>query len=105
LDEHSRNTYAGEYYLADEWEKLAKVDFGPIQVSALEDGSDFVKRCYGENAMDYGFTLLNHRTFGIEFPRKYFLNKNHITSSGQRLCNPIQYDEHAFKSFSKPYIE
>jgi len=98
-DEHSRQTYAGEYYTRKEWNSLERVEFGPIQVNGLKDGLSFVKRCYGENAMDYGFTLLNHRTFAIEFPKKYLLHKNHTMQSGQLKCKPIEYDEATFKKF------
>lgn len=98
-DEHSRQTYAGEYYTREEWDSMERVEFGPIQVNGLKDGLPFVKRCYGENSMEYGFTLLNHRTFNIEFPKKYLLHKNHRTHLGQLKCKPIEYDEEAFKKF------
>ena len=101
-DAQSRQTYAGEYYTRKEWDSMERVEFGPIQVTGLKDGLPFVNRCYGTNAMKYGFTLLNHRTFKCEFPKKYFLHKNYTTPSGQLKCKPIEYIPLVFQNWGLP---
>jgi lipopolysaccharide cholinephosphotransferase len=94
-DELSRKTYAGEYYTLEEWGSIKEVEFGPAKVMGLQDGTNFVSRCYGHHAMDYGFTLLNHKNFTIEFPVKYLLEKQ-----ANGMCRPIEYSAESLVSIN-----
>ena len=73
---------------------MREVSFGPIQVKGLVDGFPFVKRCYGAEAMRYGFFLLNHQTFHLEYPRKFNLRKEEGSH-----CKAIKYDQETFDSW------
>lgn len=100
-DPWSRLSFPGEYFTYQEWDQLTKVQFGPIQLSGLKDSSSYVHRSFGKNSMEYGFSHFNHKEHRLKLPKKYFLEKNYRTESGELKCKPIAYDEEVFKELTK----
>ncbi|PJD94372.1 MAG: hypothetical protein CK425_11600 [Parachlamydia sp.] len=76
VNEHFKQNYAGEYLLQSEWDNRELQTFGPLKLYGAPSPEKFCKRMYGDNVFQYGYQLLNHRTFKIEIPRKYYLRKN-----------------------------
>jgi len=75
VNDHFKQNYAGEYLLQSEWDKRELQAFGPLKLYGAPNPEKFCKRMYGPNVFQYGYQLLNHRTFRVEIPKKYFLHK------------------------------
>ncbi len=92
--EHYKDNYAGEYMKKTEWESRVKQKFGPIHLYGISNPTEFCKRAFGENVMNFGFALLNHKTYTKEIPYKVYLKRQ-----SNDLCKPIEFDAKKFNDY------
>ena len=94
VSEHHKKNYAGEYITKLEWKNRVKQKFGPIELYGVSDANAFCKRAFGENVMNYGFHILNHKKFTGEIPFKVYLKRE-----SNSLCKPIKFDAQKFNDY------
>lgn len=102
-----RKIASGDYFTKDEWMTASKgYSFGPLSLKSISDFKPYINRCYGREALDFGFQTIHHENLAKMWADKFNF-KRHIDIVRQTglprrtylACRlPITYDVDVYNS-------